>query len=378
MLAPVAATSPTASAASSSGTIAPQSASPSTGPTATPIAEASAPPSPEPSENPNLLTFAHGTFIRSWTVGASTSAPEDLAVGTPWATDGPFRGTPELVFELPAVAQLSQITVAAILPAGQSANLHLAAATSEGHFADAGSIALASQGSGEVIGALSTPISARWLRVQIERSPGASVRIDSIVAVGTVDVPAQKLAGRWEAGDVPGYAEAVFDRFKGAVPAHAPTNGVAIDQVATGERAGELTAATCTYERDVWRGPVRGGAAALDGGGSLNVVADGSLLVGVASGVPILARRIAHAPGCDASPAGNGAPVAILARYLTRADDVGNPKLIPGHRFQTTLLPLFQAGDLKGMTAAVLALSCAVDKDTTAQQQGSLDRKSVV
>ncbi|MEO6835799.1 MAG: OmpA family protein [Candidatus Tumulicola sp.] len=318
------------------------------------------------------MSFERGTFVRRWTAGASTFGSQSLALGRAWATDGPFAGAPELVFELPAVAQIAQITVAGSLSTG-SARVELAASTANDRdFSDAGTIALSPSSDGaEVSGSLKTPVAARWLRVRIDRPPGTKVRIESIIATGTFAMPPATFAGRWAlADDVSGSNDVVFGTTKGSIPDGGPPSGS--DQIATAQRDGGLIAATCTYNRDVWRGPIHGGAALLEGGGELNVVANGSLLVGIANGDQILARRITRAPGCDVPTAGRGSPVAVLARYPSRDPEVGDPRLIPGHRYATYLLPTFTPEDVNRSSLAVLAMSCAASKDSAPWQQRAL------
>ena len=312
--------------------------------------------------------------MRRWTVGASTFGAESLATGGAWGTDGPFTGTPELVFELPAVAQIAQITAIVNLPAGSSARLRFAASTqNDRDFTDAGTIALQATSPADTTGSLQTPLAARWLRVQVERTPRTPVRIQSIVASGSLAVPGSgaPFSGRWApAENVSGSSDRVFGTTKGSVPASGPPTGQ--DQIAAVQRADRLTAATCTYTRDVWRGPVVGGTATLDGGGTLNVVAGGALLVGVANNEQIIARRITSAPGCDFPAVGNGSPVTIIARYPRSLESAADPNRIPGHRYATYLLPTVTAEALQRSKLVVLAMSCAASKDSDPQQQQAL------
>ena len=260
-----------------------------------------------------------------------------------------------------------------MVPAGATARLVIATSNtgSDRDFTDAGSIALTAQ-SGEASGSLPAPLAARWLRVRVDRTPSnANVRIESIVAIGALAVPPAPFAGRWAFAENVSGIDTVFDAAKGSIPSTGPPSGAY--QIATAAHDGQLIAATCTYDRDVWRGPITGGSAVLDNGGALNVVAGGSLLVGVSGSEEILARRIAKAPGCDAPAAGRGSLVAIVTRYPGRASAlVGDPKLVPGHRYESYLLPLLTSKDLNGANVAVLAMSCTVDKDADPAQRAAL------
>jgi outer membrane protein OmpA-like peptidoglycan-associated protein len=337
--------------------------------TASPAATAS----PAPTPNPNLLSYERGAFIRRWSIGASTSNPEALAVGGGWVTDGPNTQTPELVFELPAVAQISQVTVTAVLPAGAGAQFRFGASNAnDTTFSNVGMVTLSPpSGGGEVTGTLQGPIAARWLHVQIDRPRGAKINVESITATGTVAAPPAKFAGRWALADnVVGNNDIVFGTVKGQIARSGQPAGQL--EIAAVERAGALIAATCNYDRDVWRGPIQGGTATIEGGGALNVVSDGSLLIGIASGTPVMARRTPRAPACDVPPAGKGSVIAIVTRYPSNATNAGNPKLIPGHRYETHLLPLISSDDLNRASAAVLAMSCTPSKDSTPPQQQAL------
>jgi len=339
-----------------------ESPSASSAPSATPSAAAT--------QNPNLLSLARGTFVRRWTVGASTYPAESLPNGGAWVIDEKFSGTPELVFELPALAHIAQVAVVADLPSRGAAQVHVATATANDRaFTDAGTIAL-SESAGTAKGSLQSPILARWLRVRIDRPGGENVRIESIAASGDVALSAQKFSGRWALADSVEGADAVFGGVKGVIPTSVPP--LSAYQMATLERDGSLIAATCTLTRDVWRGPIEGGSATLDGGGSLSVVAGGSLLIGVASTEPILARRIARAATCDVPPAGRGPIVATIARYPEAASKFGAPSIVPGYRYETFLLPLLSGDELRRASVAVLAMSCTPTKDTAPWQQQAL------
>ena len=318
-----------------------------------------------------MLSFARGTFVRSWSVGASKSGAQWLATGSAYEIDPAFSGTPELVFELPAVARLSQIAATASLPAGSSARLDIAAATSAGAFTEAGTIALSPTSGSSASGTVEGPISARWLRVRIERTRGTTVWIQSLTAAGDVVPPALTFSGRWALADSPNDSDSVFSGTKGAVPYAGTSTGT--NQLAASEQQRSLVVATCALSWDVWRGQIENGTARLEGGGSLTVAGAGSLLVGVATtGTPILARRVAVAPTCDARETGRGSKVAILTRFPSVLAKYGDPTTIPGHRYETRLLPLFAPKDLDGVPTAILAMSCASSKDTTPSQRQTL------
>jgi outer membrane protein OmpA-like peptidoglycan-associated protein len=320
------------------------------------------------------LSFARGTFVRRWTVGASTSGAESLLLGNAWTTDGPFAGNPEFVFELPAVAQLARIDVTADLPPGATATLRFGVATqNDEQFTDGGAIALTPSTSGDSSGTLQGPIVARWLRVRIERSPGAKIRIASLSATGSVAVPSAPLGGRWTLADyVPGSNDIVFGTLKGLIPkSGTPTGNYHLATLVAGDR---LVATACNYERDVWRGTISGGSAALDSGGQLNSVAGGSLLVGTdPNGQGVFARRTSSAPACDVPAAGNGPVATIIERRNPGTEsEIADPALIPGHRFEHVLLPLLQTGTIDRTKTVVLAFSCTTTTDTTPEQQRAL------
>ena len=329
-------------------------------------------PVPAATDDPNVLSFARGTFVRRWTVGASTSGAEALSTGSSYAIEPGYAGTPELVFELPAAARISQIAASASLPAGSSAQLHVAAATAdERSFTDAGTIALSATSGTSASGVLQGPISARWLRIRIDRPAGAKVWIQSLTAAGELAAPALTFSGRWAPAESLYGSDSVFTGVKGSIPEGIAPSGT--DQFAAMERSGTLIAAACTLTRDVWRGPIENGSARLEGGGSLTVVGGGSLLVGVAqSGGPILARRISHAPACDVPAAGHGPTIAVVSRYPDRLAKFGDPTIVPGYRYETLLLPLLAADRLRGADAAILAMNCAPSKDSAPWQRQAL------
>jgi outer membrane protein OmpA-like peptidoglycan-associated protein len=381
---PIATESPAALPSSSLATesptplVAAETALPSAAPAASAVPSSTAPsssPSPVPTaqatENPDLFSFARGTFVRSWTVGASTSGAQALVTGSSYALDG--KGAAELVLELPAVARIAQIAASASFEKGGSVQLHVAAATGNSHaFTDVGTIALTPQGqSSTATGTLQGPIAARWLRVRVGRSATGRISIQSLTATGDVSVPANKFAGRWGYAESINASDAVFAGAPGRVPAGSAATDT--DQIAAMERTGTLIAASCTYSRDVWHGPIQDGAARLDGGGTFNVVDNGNLLVGVTpTGEAVLARRIAHAPGCDLPSSGRGSNVLIVARYPNQLAKYGANDSIPGYHYRTVILPMLTAQDLRTAHVAVLSMSCSATKDTQPDQQKSL------
>ncbi len=357
-------TSPSAVPATASPSLALATTSPSSVPVSA---------SPAPSDTDggaNLLTFSAGTFVRNWTPGASPSGPEELPQNSRYDVDPKFAGTPELVFEIPAIAELSRISVEANISGAPTVRIHVAAATTDRNtFSDVGTIGLAT--GTESSGSLPGPIAARWLRVRIERPAGDAVSISSIKATGKVMIPAASFTGLWSPSETLYASDAIFDNVKGNVP----EGGVqtAPSQLATLEHNGSLIVATCSYERDVYRGPIVNGTAQLGNGGSLSVVANGSLLVGYARDEePILARRVVRAPTCGPSAVGRGPKVAILARYPNRVAGYGDPTVVSGFRYETSLLPLFTAANLQSARVAVLSMSCSADKDTEPWQQKAL------
>ena len=310
--------------------------------------------------------------MRRWSVGSSTYGPESLPAGNGWSPDGPASVTPELVYELPAVARISQFVVTAGLPAGPPARIDVGVSTANDRdFTPAGTVTLTPQGGAVVNASLAGTFSARWVRVRFTATPGKALQVSSISAFGTLPVPPAKIAGRWSLAENDlGYQDAVFAKVKGMIPNDSPA--AAYYQLATAFVQNEFVATTCTYDRAVWRGSADGATASIDGGGALVAVAGGRLLVGRIGADKILARRVARAPGCDVPPVGRGPLVVVLARHPADELDVSDPKLIPGHRFITHLLPEVTPQDLNGASAAVLALSCNVGKDTTAAQQTDL------
>ena len=305
--------------------------------------------------------------MRSWSAGASQSGGEALPGGWAYHVDPAFSGTPELVFELPAVASLSTISAVATVPAAATVQLHFAVATNDRTaFTDVGTIELTRA---DQSGSLQGPYAARWLRVRIERPRGADVQIQTLTASGSVAVPHASFAGLWSPENVFG-SDAFFGGEKGSIPDGAGTTGNY--QIATMERDGSLVEATCVSYRDVNRGLIVDGTARLSGGGSLSVVGQGSLMVGLTpDGDRVFARRITHAPACGRARLGAGPTVAVIGRYPSQLADY-DPRIAKGYRYETFMLPMLTTSDLQSARVAVLAMSCAGDKDAADWQQRAL------
>lgn len=276
--------------------------------------------------------------------------------------------TPQLVFELPAVASIRDLSATAALPAGTSAQLQIAAATQPTAFHDVGTIALNAGSGSSAVATLDQPFTARWVRLRILRSGSGTISLQSLEATGDMTVPAGTFSGRWAGGDVNG-ADTVFEKARGSIPPGTATTGAYV--LAADVRNDALVVATCWRTvADVWRGSIADGRARIGTDGSLYVVGNGSLLAGYVSPSYVLARRVANARDCDVAPSGRGPGVVVVARYPSDAARlVAN---VPGYRYKTVLLPLVRQSDLTGARVAVLAMSCAVADDTDAAQQRTL------
>src|SRR5579872_4856198 len=103
------------SSGATSAPAAPQSTPPSSQAPQTPagIASPVSVPSPSASATPpaNLLSYAHGAFVRSWTVAASNRGAPLLASGGGWTIYPDFKQAPQVLFELPAVARIDAINI---------------------------------------------------------------------------------------------------------------------------------------------------------------------------------------------------------------------------------------------------------------------------
>ena len=365
-------------AAACSGRAPQTAASAPTPATATPavtlLAASSQPPaSPSPSPQatliPNLLRLERGTFVRNWTPGVTTSAAQSLAMGQAYTIAGPVTVTPELVFELPAVANIREIAATANLASGTTAQLQIAAATEPQAFKDIGTIALSAANGGATSGSLDGAVAARWLRVHVMRTGNGTITLASLTALGDLTVPDASFSGRWAPAQDPNGSDTVFAKASGSIPEGiAPTGSYALAAV---QRDGTLTVATCTLRVvDLWRGAIAGAQAQVNGQGSLWVVGGGSLLVGYASPSYVIARRIAQAPECDPPPSGRGPAVMVLSRYPPNVATYST--LVPGYRYTTVMLPLMKSNDLSTARVAVLAASCAAGEDTQEWQQRAL------
>jgi outer membrane protein OmpA-like peptidoglycan-associated protein len=318
------------------------------------------------------LSYARGAILRSWTLGASVNdGPGALLAGTQWGLKSAFNGSVELVFELPALAEISQITVDASNVTDPSSRVRVAVASSDVHtFTDAGTIALS--GGHDVKAVLPGPLRARWLRFTFDRPVGQNLYVDAIAVLGTVTVPPASLEGRWSLADS---ATAVGDRiFAGSNGTLAPDDRPVRNDVeaATFDQSGDLVGGVCTKTQKLWRGPIVDGGAQLGGGDVLHVVAGGSLLVGSANGVPLVARRIARAPACDVPAIGSGSEIVVVKRVPALDGHEIDPKLVGNHHFRTIFMPAFGAADLADASEALLAYDCTASDDLAPNQTTAL------
>ncbi len=353
--------------AASTPTPATATVAPSEAPAAS--SQPAASPSPQATLIPNLLRFERGTFVRSWTPGVTTSAAQSLAMGQAYTIAGPVTVTPELVFELPAVANIREIAATANLTSGTTAQLQIAAATEPQAFKDIGTITLSAANGGATSGSLDGAVAARWLRVRLMRTGNGTITLESLTALGDLTVPDASFSGRWAPAQDPNDSDTVFAKARGSIPEGiAPTGSFALASV---QRERALTVATCTLGGvDLWRGFIAGAQAQFNGQGSLWVVGGGSLLVGYVSPSYVIARRIAQAPECDPPPSGRGPAVTVLSRYPLNVATYST--LVPGYRYTTVMLPLMKSNDLTTARVAVLAASCAAGIDTQEWQQRAL------
>ena len=187
-------------------------------------------------------------------------------------------------------------------------------------------------------------------------------------AASAAAVPHASFAGLWSPKRL--RFGRVFRRREGQHSDSAGTTGNY--QIATMERDGSLVEATCVSYRDVNRGLIVDGTARLSGGGSLSVVGQGSLMVGLTPGCNrVFARRITHAPACGRARLGAGPTVAVIGRYPSQLADY-DPRIAKGYRYETFMLPMLTTSDLQSARVAVLAMSCAGDKDAADWQQRAL------
>lgn len=327
--------------------------SPATTPTATP--------------NPNLLSYAYGTFVRRWTPGASLYGVNALASGSGWPVKGGVGKPIEIVFELPAQAHVTAIATRTYPPSGST----FAISDDDRTYRDIGSVTVADSSS-------AAPVAAdgrgRFVRVTIVPPVTQGFSVVSITATGTMDSPPPaRLDGQWVAADdEEGNGDRVINGIFGSIPAtwSATTHR---GQYATAVRDGILTVFSCTSDTNtgVWRGTITGNGATLNDE-TLHVVAGGTMLIGRANLRSVMAHRVARAPACSTTASGTGPEVAIFTRLSDLEIEAGDAKLVPGYRFVRTPLPLFDRQTIGNARAAVIADSCNAGKDLAPWQVGEL------
>ncbi len=355
--------SPVANAAASS-VLAVATASPP--PTPTPTST----PTPEPTQNPNLLTYARGAFLRSWTIGDATAGFASMAALNPTRVTRNSAALPQIVYELPAVAHIDAFGIDASDRTDPATKVHFEiSSTDPKTFTNAGTIAFAgTSADASPSPTLTGPFTARWVRVTIDMKPGASTYVNSISAIGTVTVPHVPFAGRWEMAYSPAATEdRIFSGENGVtlVPGEPIGNG----EAATFEDRGGVLGGSCNRDYGPWRGPIVDGRAMLGGADALQVVANGALLVGEVGGYPIVAQRIKVAATCDVGPRGSGPEIVVIKRNPTTRTSESDPKVVAGHRFTTVFLFGLRAEDLANAHAAMLAYDCKADDDLSPDQQ---------
>ena len=323
-------------------------------------------------QNLNMLSYARGAILRRWSVGASVNdGPGGLLAGGPWGLASAFVGSAQMVFEFPAIADITQIAMALSVAADPSARVRVAVASSDAQtFTDVGTIALRGTTDGKAT--LAGPFRARWIRFTFDRKPGAGLYVNSIVVLGNVVIPTSSLAGRWALADSP---TAAGDRiFTGTNGALAPDDRIVAheNEIATFDADGAFAGGACWKNERVWRGPISAGSARLDNGGTLQVVANGSLLVGMANGLPIVARHLSHAASCDVAATGSGSEIVVIKRIPALDGNEMNPKLVGNHHFRTVFLPAFRSADLAHASQAMLAYDCAANDDLSPDQNTAL------
>ncbi len=356
--------SPTAVAVASS---VPAVTTASPAPTQTPTST----PTPEPTQNPNLLTYARGAFVRSWTVGDAASGFASMAAQNPTRVDRKSAALPQLVYELPAVAHIDAFGIDAVEQSDPTTKIRFEISTTDPKtFTDAGTIALAgTSASAKPSTILTGPFTARWVRVTIDMKPGATTYVNSISATGTVTVPHAPFAGRWAMASSPAATgDRIFEGTNGTtiVPGEPSGNG----EAATFEDRGGVLGGSCNRDYGPWRGPIVDGRAMLGGADALQVVANGALLVGEVGGYPIVAQRVKNAQTCDVAPRGNGPEVAVIKRNPTTRTSESDPAVVSGHRFTTVFLFGLRAEDLTHAHAAMLAYDCKADDDLSPSTYG--------
>jgi outer membrane protein OmpA-like peptidoglycan-associated protein len=361
------------------------SAQPETAETASPVAIASespassAPPvtaqaslQPSPSAtaastlNPNLLSFSYGTFVRHWTPGASADGANQLPAGGGWNVKSGMTQPVALVFELPAPAHLTAISMRTYPPS----NATFAISDDDRTYRDFGHVTTADSSSAASV---ATDANGRYVRVTFTPPVAQGFSVASVTAGGTMDSPAPaSLDGRWIAADDEEVHDTAIKGITSSIPAMwGASKGRG--QYATFVHDGTLTAFSCTSDLNtaVWRGAIAGnGASNKDD--TLHVVAGGTLLVGHENLHSVLAHRVADASACSMSAAGSGPEVAVFTRLAGTALQAGDPKLVPGHRYVRTPLPLLDRHAIGDARAVLIDDSCSAGKDLADWQVGEL------
>ncbi|HEY7982391.1 MAG TPA: OmpA family protein [Candidatus Eremiobacteraceae bacterium] len=328
---------------------------------------AASPSSQQSTPDPNLLTAVNGAFVRRWTTGAATYGVERLVNGAGIVVANSFAKPIELVFELPETARFSAIG----LRSTGTTKLHGDFAVSDDGrtFAAAGRVDVDPSSTTQLV---LQPIQAsgRFVKVTVTRDSTGDMRLDEVVAVGTLTPPARRmLDGYWMSADASdGSSDSVFAGARGFVPQALPPKSGEYPRV-TFVHDGVLTEFSCTDRSDVWRGSIDGTRAIAPNGEALNVVADGNALVGFASKRLLIALRVPHAPACVDQAAGRGPVVLVLGRQAGVESPDDDVTAAPGYRFERALLPLVDAPMLRDARIAVIAQSCAADMELAPWQQ---------
>jgi outer membrane protein OmpA-like peptidoglycan-associated protein len=306
--------------------------------------------------------------MRSWSTNAG--APASLMVGTTWTVNPAFGGAPEVVYELPSVAQIAQVSIQLDDTADPSNHIDVAASTTTpANFADVGTISFANA-QVEAVGTLAKPFAARWLRLRFNRAKGAIIRVESVAATGTMTVPPARMSGHWDiAYDPSGSGDHIFPDTLGALT---PLDKLVPNdpQAETYERDGTFAGGVCDRGWPIWHGPVQSGSAGLGGSDTLQSVAGGALLVGIVGGSPFIARRVSHTPNCDLPDTGRGPEILVIKRRPVDLKD--QPPYDPGHLVRTTFLPGVDASELARAQTAILENDCKADADLSPDQERAL------
>jgi outer membrane protein OmpA-like peptidoglycan-associated protein len=318
---------------------------------------------PTATPNSNLLSMLNGAFIRRWTPGAG-SGVESLAAGGSWAPPESFTKPVELTFELPSLAHITSLAFAASAPA----RVDFAASDDDRTYETAGSI---DYSPGATAAPLAVDKTARYVRVTIARSGPGIINVSQVAAFGSAPPPAPaNLNGYWSMADSPtAYGDSVINGIRGEIPGVWPAGPRGV--WATGVVDRTLVEFSCIGYEDVWRGGVAGNGAAARGD-SLVVVDGGDMLVGVARGQIVIAKRIQRPPLCYDAPAGAGSTVAVFTRQAGTIVPEADPKRVPGFRFTRTMLPLLDASSLTPARVALIAASCNAEQNLDSDQTGLL------